>query len=379
MAEQEKFSKLKILKDIAEKLNEGTNLREVLQEVLAMLLRITEFKTGWIFLIDKSGKNELAAYQNLPSALTQDHLKPMCSNNCWCVSKFTRGTLHKASNIMECKRLEDAILSNSGDACGLTHHATVPLGAGNEQFGLLNVASPYKTHFNETELDLLESVAYQIGTAVKRIKLHELEQEAAVAAERNRLARDLHDSVNQLLFSVSLTARAGREMSKEPQVKDTFQYIQEMSQTALAEMKALIWQLRPKGLENGVVHALTSYGTLIGLKVYTEVQGLITLPSRVEEAVWRIGQEALNNCKKHSGQNQVFVRIHVSTPTILLEIWDEGRGCLLHGNEHLTSMGLVTMKERTESLNGIFRIESNTEKGTRIIVEIPIQEGKHGY
>ncbi|MBM7691967.1 two-component system NarL family sensor kinase [Peribacillus deserti] len=376
MAVEDRFSKLKILKDIAEKLNEGTDLRGVLHDVLTMLLSITEFKTGWIFLIDKKGKNELAAYENLPSALTRDDFKPMCSNNCWCVSKFMRGTLDRATNIMECKRLEDAIHFNSGETFGLTHHATVPLRAGDEAFGLLNVASPHKSQFNKNELDLLESVAYQIGTAIKRIQLHALEQETAIAAERNRLARDLHDSVNQLLFSVSLTARAGKEMSKETEIKETFGYIQEMSQTALAEMKALIWQLRPKGLENGVVHALTSYGNMIGLKVHSEIQGLIALPSKVEEAIWRIGQEAFNNCKKHSGQKEVFVRIRVNKLTLHLEIWDKGKGCLLPGMDELPSMGLETMKERTRSLNGTFRIDSMEEKGTRIIAEIPIQEGK---
>ena len=125
-----------------------------------------------------------------------------------------------------------------------------------ESFGLLNVAAPNKTHFSTDELALLESVAFQIGSAIKRILLTKKEQEVALIGERNRLARDLHDSVNQLLFSLTLTARGGAEMTGDEEIKDTFKTIQGLAQEALSEMRALIWQLRPHGLEHGVVEAL---------------------------------------------------------------------------------------------------------------------------
>ncbi|WP_026693751.1 GAF domain-containing sensor histidine kinase [Peribacillus kribbensis] len=373
---EQPLTTLKILKEIAEQLNEGTELGTVLQDVLKMLLRITGFKTGWIFLMDSSGNNQLAAYENLPPALSRDGCAPMCTSDCWCVDKYARGLLRKATNIMECKRLEDAVLHHTGETQNLTHHATVPLRAGEEHFGLLNVASPHKTRFDQTDLNLLEAVAFQIGTAVKRIRLTAAEQETALAAERNRLARDLHDSVNQLLFSVSLTARAGKEMKDHDAIRGAFKDIQEMSQSALAEMKALIWQLRPRGLEDGVVNALKTYGEMIGLHIHSEIQGLLCLPSSVEEALWRIGQEAFNNCKKHSGQDSVYLKAVSSKRNVHLEIWDHGKGCLILDNSELPSLGLLSMQERVKILNGTITIDSREGKGTYIVIDIPLREGK---
>lgn len=303
---------ISILKEIAELLNEGTDTKSVLAGVLKRLLQITGLQTGWIFLMDEIGCHQLAADEALPPALANDDKRRMCQGKCWCVNKYNNRNLNKATNIMECKRIEDALEEQAGETCGLTHHATVPLRAGNERFGILNVGSPNKTHFNKKELALLEAVAYQVGTALKRIRLTQREQETALVTERNRLARDLHDSVNQLLFSLSLTARAGVEMTEHDEVKQTFGYIQDLAQEALGEMRALIWQLRPLGLENGVVSALRSYAELLGLSIETHVTGAASIPGKVEEALWRIGQEALANCKKHSQTTEVILLFQAS-------------------------------------------------------------------
>src|SRR5690606_32912500 len=93
--------------------------------------------------------------------------------------------------------------------------------------------------------------------------------------------------------------------------KETFSYIQDLAQEALSEMRALIWQLKPRGLENGIMSALNGYGEMLGLKLQTNVQGVISLPGKVEETLWRIGQEALANCKKHSGQSNADIHISV--------------------------------------------------------------------
>ena len=154
-----------ILKEIAELLNEGTDSKTVLAGVLKKLLSITGLQTGWIFLIDENGGHQLAAKEALPEALGYNDNQRMCRGDCWCVNRYNNGRLNKAVNIIECQRIENVILENAGDTAGLTHHATVPLRAGNERFGILNVGSPYKTHFQKDELALLESVAFQIGTA----------------------------------------------------------------------------------------------------------------------------------------------------------------------------------------------------------------------
>ena len=365
------YEEIGILKEIAELLNEGTDTKVVLSGVLKKLLHVTGLQTGWIFLIDENGGYQLAADEALPPALANNHKHRMCQGECWCVNKYNNRKLNKASNIMECKRIEDVLEEKAGETCGLTHHATVPLRAGQERFGILNVGSPNKTHFQKNELALLEAVAYQIGTALKRIKLTLWEQETALVAERNRLARDLHDSVNQLLFSLSLTARAGVEMTQTDEVKQTFSYIQDLAQEALGEMRALIWQLRPQGLENGLVSALRSYADMLGLSIETKVTGAASIPGKVEEALWRIGQEALANCKKHSQTTETILLFHASKDGVEMTIKDAGCGFHYEDNLEIPSLGLKNMKSRTEALNGTFQLKSKPGSGTVIQIHIP--------
>ncbi|CAM3782151.1 GAF domain-containing sensor histidine kinase [Mesobacillus thioparans] len=372
MAENNADSNVSILKEIAELLNEGTDLDRVLSEVLRRLLHITGLETGWIFLIDGQVEYQLAAKSKLPPALSQNDFGPMCEGGCWCVDRYQDGRLNKATNIFECKRLEDAINNKTGDTNGLTHHATVPLRAGDEKFGVMNVGSPHKTHFTQEELALLEAVAFQIGTAIKRIKLAQQEQELALAAERNRLARDLHDSVNQLLFSLSLTARAGIEMAGTRELKDTFSYIQDLAQEAQGEMRALIWQLRPRGLENGIICALAGYAEMLDLQLDTKVTGVASLPGKVEEALWRIGQEALANCKKHAGTNMVGFSLDTTSDQVEMKIQDEGCGFNFYREKELPSLGLKSMQTRASSLGGMVDIKSKHGEGTLITVRIPI-------
>lgn len=369
------IDELTTLKTIAETLNKANDLEMMLGDVLQKLLHVTGLQTGWIFLIDQKGNYKLAAHHDLPPALCWGNKKPMCEGDCWCLDRYQDGRLDRAVNIMSCKRLEDAEDLNWGDTWDISHHATVPLRAGDEKFGLLNVASPNKTHFSNEELALLESVAFQIGTAIKRIKLTENEQKLALIAERNRLAQDLHDSVNQLLFSLTLTARAAQEMTKEENVSQMLSYMQELSQEALVEMRALIWQLRPKGLEDGIAVALDQYGKMLGLKLHLDISGVKRLPNHIEEALWRIAQEALNNCKRHSGMKQVSISIQRSKSRVEMMVSDQGQGFAYDGSSPLPSLGLTSMKERAEKLNGTFTLKTKVGHGTSVHVSIPILKG----
>ncbi|WP_226529713.1 GAF domain-containing sensor histidine kinase [Metabacillus niabensis] len=366
---------LNTLKIIAEKLNEATDIKDMLNDVLKELLHVTDLSTGWIFLIDEKGHYKLAADHDLPTGLTWKQKKPMCEGGCWCVDRYQAGRLKKAINIISCKRIEEAIEHNWGETNGITHHATVPLRAGKENFGLLNVASPHKKHFSEEELALLESVAFQIGTAIKRIQLVEKERAHALVKERNRLAQDLHDSVNQLLFSIMLTARGTKEMADQADVKEMLTYMQELSQEALNEMKGLIWQLRPQGLEDGIATALIHYGNVLGLNISCDIEGVCTLPQYIEEELWRIGQEALNNCKKHAETTVVNVALSKKDVYVKMMIEDHGRGFHYDESVAIPSLGLKGMKERVERLNGNFKLVSLPGKGTKIEVEIPLSKG----
>ncbi|WP_299092757.1 GAF domain-containing sensor histidine kinase [uncultured Metabacillus sp.] len=367
-----RIHELNTLKTIAEKLNEATDVRDMLSDVLKELLHLIELDAGWIFLINKQGEYELAADYSLPEGLTWNRKQPLCTGGCWCIDRYKDGRLKTAANIISCKRIEDVIEHKWGETRGITHHATVPLRAGKEKFGLLNVAAPKKTHFSDGELALLEAVAFQIGTAIKRNQLVEKERRHALIEERNRLAQDLHDSVNQLLFSIMLTARGTKEMTNQPDIQEMLTYLQELSQEALTEMKALIWQLRPQGLENGIAAALLNYANVLRLRIESDISGVSTLPCHIEEELWRIGQEALNNCKKHAGTNQVYLSITRSKQTVEMIVRDKGNGFNYDETTSIPTLGLKGMRDRVMKLGGCFNLTSAPGQGTMIKIIIPL-------
>ncbi|MEC0279613.1 GAF domain-containing sensor histidine kinase [Bacillus halotolerans] len=371
-----RVEKLRTLKTIAETLNQGHDIKATLNEVLKELLSLTNLQSGWIFLIEEDGSYTLAADAYLPPALSRREKVLMCEGECYCLTKFNNGGLRKAANIMNCKRIESAEELHCFDTEGITHHATVPLEDGDRRFGLLNVAAAGKTLFDEEELHLLEAVAFQIGTAIQRMRLAEYKQKNALLMERNRLAQELHDSVNQMLFSVSLTAKAAKTLTQEETLQQMIDFIQTLTQDALAEMKSLIWQLRPGGLEKGLAEAIKSYGTLIGLNVVFTQKGCPDLCDEEEHMLWRVVQEALNNCKKHAGTDTAYVRITASSSYAELDIIDHGAGFRYEAHDGLPSLGIKGMKERAEKAGAEFFIESELGAGTKLSVRLPLTNQK---
>ncbi len=366
-----KPTRLALLKEIAEYLNEETEIYAMMHGALKRLIEGSSFSTGWIFFINAEGIQEMVADYHLPQSLMKEDCKSMNEGTCWCVQAYNSQRLTKASNIIHCSRISAANKKYHNESEGITHHATVPLKSGDEKFGLLNVASPFTEKYSEEDLELLESVAFQIGSTIKRIELTNQEKEAARLNERNRLARDLHDSVNQMLFSLKITAHAAYGMTNEPIAKKALQTIETTSQQAVNEMRSLIWQLKPVGLEHGLVSAVKRYCELIGVQPEIQVEGLINLSSSIEEHVYRIVQEAVNNIKKHAQTDQVKIKLIQKNNNFTVKISDQGTG---FNSEFISeeSHGIHNMKQRIKQIHGQLDIQSTIGKGTLIIMEIPV-------
>lgn len=362
---------LALLKELAEFLNEETEIQSMLEGAINYLIKGSDFTTGWIFFIDDEGYHTLEADYALPKALSNHSCKYLKEDTCWCVQAYHRQKLTKASNIINCSRINYASREFENETDHITHHATVPLRSGQEQFGLLNVATPHTTIYSDEDLELLESVAFQIGSAIKRIYLTDQEKEAARINERNRLARDLHDSVNQMLFSLKLTAHAASQITKESTSQKAFTQIEQTSQNAVNEMRALIWQLKPVGLENGLVSALKEYAKVVGMTLLVEVHGLIQLENQTETHIYRIIQEAINNTKKHAGTDVIHIDISQGEKIMTINIWDEGTGFDMTQVDFHAHHGLTNMKQRLNVLNG--NIEIDSQNGTQIKITIPVE------
>jgi signal transduction histidine kinase len=224
---------------------------------------------------------------------------------------------------------------------------------------VLNLTSTQVKNFSENDLVLYKAIGSQVGIAVENAQLYAQAQQLAALEERNRLARDLHDSVTQTLFSITLTAESARAMmvKKPERVGAQLERLQNLARGALAEMRALIFQLRPAALEEqGLVQALEKHIASVrskeGLQIDFVAEGERRLSNEQEQALYRIAQEALNNIVKHAQATQVDVKLVINDETATLGIQDNGVGFdtatpATPQSSERKSLGMTSMRERT--------------------------------
>jgi signal transduction histidine kinase len=204
------------------------------------------------------------------------------------------------------------------------------------------------------------------------------EMEKAITSERNRLARDLHDSVTQALYSQTLYAEATARLLSAGEMQTAAEHVDEIrhtAQQALQEMRLLIFELRPSVLaEEGIVSALQmrleSVEERSGFTTEFKVDGEIELPANIEEGLYWISQEALNNIVKHAQASKVTVMLKKDPHIIILDILDDGIGFDPEEQSNGGGLGLRGIQERVDQLGGQITIESQPGKGTRVHVEI---------
>ena len=207
--------------------------------------------------------------------------------------------------------------------------------------------------------------------------------ELAIVQERNRLARELHDSVTQTIFSMTLTTEAAHILlRRDPtQAASHLDRLQQLAQGALNEMRSLIQQLRLSPVQDqGLVMALrTHLGNLEstdGLKVEFQVEGEGRLPQEHEEGLFRITQEALNNVNKHAQTDRAAITLRIMSDRTSLLIEDKGVGFDTASQSPAgEGFGLTSMRERVEILGGDLEIRSSPGEGTTILVNVPIIHG----
>ncbi len=200
----------------------------------------------------------------------------------------------------------------------------------------------------------------------------------AVLEERNRLARELHDSVTQSLYSLTLFAETGRRLAGSGDLegaKDYLGQLGETSQQALKEMRLLVYQLRPVALEQeGLAGALRQRLDAVERRAGVKVRLVFDeaeVPPVVEQELYRIAQEALNNALKHAAASTVTVGIAGGDGLAELTVEDDGKGFEIDAVGDSAGMGLTNMRERVEYLGGSLSILSSPGKGTKVSVTVP--------
>jgi len=263
---------------------------------------------------------------------------------------------------------------------GTRSELTVPIVIREQVIGVLDVQSDHVDSFSEMDLELMQALANQAGVAIQNARLYERARQVAVMEERQRLARELHDSVTQSLYGVSLYAEAAAGQFAQGNMDRVLEYINDIRTTAqdsLADMRLLIHQLRPPALEKeGLVAMLQArlYAVENRAGIKTVLQSDLTtrLPMAVEEDLYRIATEALNNVLKHARAGNVSVRLRQEGEIICLEVADDGVG-FAPENVAGGGLGLATMKERAQSHGWKLAVESILGAGTRVSTRLEVK------
>jgi two-component system NarL family sensor kinase len=370
---------LSILNRIAEALNRSLDLDEALRAVLAQVAELLGLRTGWIWLLrDETDESYLAAAQNLPSGLAQRPEK--MEGSCYCLDTYRAGDLSGAANInvVTCSRLR-AIVDGTD---GLRYHASIPLYAQSRRLGVLNVASPDWRELSAEDLRLLHTIGDLLSIAIERARLFARSAQVGTVEERNRLAREIHDTLAQGLAAVVLRLEtaaalldAGADASR---LRETIEQTLGLTRATLEEARRSVLDLRAAPLEGrtlGEALKELAEGTtaMRGPGVQFEVVGAThPLPVRVEAGLYRIAQEALANVVRHARARSVRLRLEVSPEWARLSIVDDGQGFdpAQVSRDHY---GLVGLAERAKLLGGRLDLQSSPGEGTRIEVEIPLR------
>jgi PAS domain S-box-containing protein len=259
-----------------------------------------------------------------------------------------------------------------------------PLVVKDQLIGMMSVTHREPNAFDSRQTEMAAAIARQAAVAIENARLFQEAQGKAALEERQKLARELHDSVSQALYGIALGAQTVRQLLDRDPTKavEPTEYVLSLAEAGLAEMRALIFELRPESLQTeGLVEALRKQAAAMraryGIAVTTDLGSEPQIALDTKEALYRIAQEALNNVAKHARATCVHLRLTTEAGATLLRIADDGEGftaSVEHTGEHAVrtgGLGLLTMRERASAIGGTVRIDSSAGAGTTIDVAVP--------
>lgn len=415
----ERTRELAALNDIANVVNRSLDLDYTLEQTLAQTLQVLHLDSGGIYLIDPSTGRLKLAVQHGFAAQVLPEIEELE------IGQGLNGRVAETGEALVIRDVEadERISGVAALAAGLHSLASVPLFVKEKLVGTLFIATYGYREFGEQDINLLSAIGAQAAIAIENAQLYGQAQQLAAMEERSRLARELHDSVTQSLYSLTLLAEGWRRQATSGALADVVEPMTELGrlgQQALKEMRLLIYELRPPDLEKegllGALHQrLEAVERRAGINARLLTQDLMDLPLPLEDCLYRIAQEALTNTLKHANASEVRVRLWVTDAAagksaahaepqyltsrqtvpvaiasldgttiqtavapssnyyVELEIYDNGCGfdpASLNGHGGL---GLRSMSERTHQLQGEFYLESSLGSGTTVHARLPLK------
>lgn len=272
-------------------------------------------------------------------------------------------------------------------ALGLQTFCALPLRHRSGTVGVLAVAARSETAFASPEdRRVLEGIGEQIALGVENARLHEQVLDRAVLEERERIARELHDGLAQVLGYINTQTLAVKKLLESERIADARSELDAMgavSREVYGDVREAIVGLRtaPKGLVPTIREYLSRLPRMDGCKVELEVEDdaeAVALVPSTEIQLVRIAQEALSNVRKHAGASHVQVIVEADEEAVAVRIVDDGHGFdpLLLDRTGWPRFGLQTMRERAQAIGGTFDVVSAPGEGTSIAVHVPVTQAR---
>jgi signal transduction histidine kinase/DNA-binding response OmpR family regulator len=372
-AEHEQRILAEALQDTAAVLTSTLNLDEVLDRILENIGRVVPHDTANIMLLEDDVVT-IARYQGdinqeLRTALSGLRLQLNNAPNLY--HMLETGQAIVIADIQSDVHAD--ILTVQPDVCA---YAAVPIRLQNVVIGFINIFSFTPGFFHYAHTERLMACAEQAAIAIQNARLYKQSQELATLEERQRLARDLHDSVNQTLFSTSVMSESALKQwdTDRDKAHSLLRQLHTLTHTALAEMRILLLELRPAsltqvGLKKLIEQYIQSLASRKQVKFTQDIDDIPDLPPDVHIALYRVAQEALNNIVKHAQATKSTITLKLEEGEIRLLIEDNGRGFDRDGVSP-ARLGLGIMCERIDGIGGVFELDSRVGNGTRVKVNL---------
>lgn len=359
---------LQVLLDISAAANRSLNLTETLQKSLDRIVSLVNASRVGVMLLD-GHSGELIPYMIRPEQVIEPEDLSVIIAVC-------QGVIASGESLYIAPELEQGLREPG---------ALLPIQTREKRMGALVIIGAAGGSFNDAQLAMFQSIADQLGAAIENARLVEQVQQTAISAERNRLARDLHDAVTQTLFSASMIADVlPKIMERSP--AEGFRRLEELRQLtrgALSEMRTLLVELRPAALADTdlgdlIGHQVNAFIARTRLTVTYDRNGTHNPPPEIKEVFYRILQEAFNNIAKHAEAATVTVRLDCLPEMAALLVQDDGIGFDPNETDH-EGLGLGIMRERAHAVGAQLEISSQARGGVnlRLVWHNPHQEGEN--
>ena len=369
---------LATLNVIAAQVSSSLNLNEIMADALERIMELTGMEHGIAYRIAGGGGSAantgteveeahlcVMAFRGFPASFADlgDGL-PLRQSAAGVAGQRGEPVIWTLAELPTHSALKERLVT-----LGVQQVIAIPLMVKGRMVGSLNLSTNQSRTYPPEQMALLKTIGQQIGVAVENARLYEQAEQAAITAERSRLARELHDAVTQTLFSANLIADViPRIWKRNPEEgMQNLEELRQLTRGALAEMRTMLLEMRPESLERADLKSLLTqladaFVGRVRVPVYLAIQGECELTHEVKLVFYRVAQEALNNIAKHSGARQVDLHLECQPGQMNMLIKDDGLGFDLASitPEHL---GIAIMRERANSIGADLKIESQVGPG----------------